>query len=101
VASPFLRPVDGGVELSVLVQPRSSRSRFVGAHGDRLKVALAAPPVEGAANAELIDLVAETFGLARRDVLVVSGQTSRRKTLRLVGLDAARFEVVMKSLAGG
>lgn len=85
---PFARPVPGGVELSVLVQPRASRSRIVGPHGDALKIQLAAPPVEGQANAALVELVAKQLGVPRRQVEVVSGESSRRKRVRVTGVDA-------------
>lgn len=55
-------------------------------HGDRLKIQLAAPPVDGAANQTLIELVAKTVGIARRQVSIIRGQTGKRKTLRLLGI---------------
>lgn len=86
-AATFARPVPGGVELSVLVQPRASRSRVVGPLGDALKIQLAAPPVEGQANEELIELLARQLGVGRRQVEVVSGASSRRKRVRVTGVD--------------
>ncbi|HZN93238.1 MAG TPA: DUF167 domain-containing protein [Myxococcales bacterium] len=93
---PWLQPVEGGVELLVLVQPRASRSRVVGEHGGYLKVQLAAPPVDGAANAALLELLAELLGVPRRQVSLVSGESSRRKRVRAAGVDAPRAEAVMK-----
>lgn len=93
---PWLSEVAGGVELAVLVQPRASRSKVVGEHGGLLKIALAAPPVDGAANAALLELVADLLGVPRRQVSLVSGETSRRKRVRALGVDAARAEAVMK-----
>jgi uncharacterized protein (TIGR00251 family) len=87
---PCLRAKDGAHELDVLVQPRASRSRPVGLHDDRLKVQLAAPPVDGEANAALVDLVAGLFGAAGRDVRIVRGETGRRKTLRIDSVPVAR-----------
>jgi len=88
--------VEGGVELLVLVQPRASRSRVVGEHGGYLKVQLAAPPVDGAANAALLELLADLLGVPRRQVSLVSGESSRRKRVRAAGVDAPRAEAVMK-----
>lgn len=93
---PWLSEVDGGVELRVLVQPRASRSRVIGEHGGALKIALAAPPVDGAANEALVELLAELWGVPRRQVSLVSGQSSRRKVVRVIGVDAARAEAVIK-----
>lgn len=83
-----IREVTDGVELDVLVVPRASRSKIVGLHDDRIKVQLAAPPVDGAANAELVVLLAGFFDVAARAVVLVRGATSKRKTVRIVGVTA-------------
>jgi hypothetical protein len=70
-------------ELIVHAQPGAATSEVVGEHGDALKIRLHARAVEGAANAALIAFVAERLGIARRDVELLRGDTSRRKTLRL------------------
>ena len=93
---PWLVPVEGGVELLVLVQPRASRSRVLGEHGGYLKIQLAAPPVDGAANAALLELLAGLLGVPRRQVTLVSGESSRRKRVRAAGVDAPMAEAVMK-----
>ena len=82
----WLRQVVGGVEVDVVVSPRASRSKVVGLHDGRLKLQLAAPPVDGAANAELIELVSSVLGVPRRDVTMVRGETSRRKTVCIAGV---------------
>ena len=69
--------------LAVHVQPRASRNAVVGWHGDALKVALTAPPVDGAANAALIAFIAEHFGLKRSQISLVRGDSSRHKLLAL------------------
>ncbi len=84
-----IRDVDGGVEIAVHVQPRASQSRVIGMHGDRLKIALAAPPVDGAANAALLELIADLLEVPRRHVELVRGESSRQKTVRVVGISAA------------
>lgn len=76
-------------ELDVQVVPRASRSRIVGPHDGRLKIQLAAPPVDGAANEALVELLAETLELPRTAVSVLRGATGKRKTLRIAGLAAA------------
>ena len=75
-----------GVRVSVHVQPRASRSEIVGMHGTALKVRLQAPPVEGAANDELIDFLARTYHVPRRAVRIVRGERSRIKLVEIDGL---------------
>ncbi len=82
---PWLRAVPGGVALEVLVQPRASRTRVVGEHDGRLKIQLAAPPVDGEANAALVEFLARTLGVRRSDVVIERGETGRRKTVRVAG----------------
>ena len=72
------------VVLRVLVQPRASREAFAGVVGDRLKVSLTAPPVEGAANAALCVFLAKQFGVPKRRVVLESGATGRRKRVRIM-----------------
>jgi uncharacterized protein (TIGR00251 family) len=77
-----------GLRLEVLLQPRASRNAVVGWQGKALKVAVCAPPVDGQANAALEEFLAKALGLRRRQVSVVAGHASRRKTLSIQGLDA-------------
>ncbi len=81
----WAKEVPGGVELVVLVQPRASRTKVVGEHDGRLKIALAAPPVDGEANAALVEFVAELAKVRRAQVTLLDGETSRRKRLRVDG----------------
>lgn len=76
---------DGGFLLRVHVQPRASKSEIAGLHGDAVKVRLRAPPVDGAANEELIRFIAELLDVRRDDVSLVSGATSRSKRLFVRG----------------
>ncbi len=71
------------MKLAIHVQPRASRNAIVGWHGEALKVALTAPPVDGAANAALISLLAEAFGLKRSQVRLLHGDSSRQKLVEL------------------
>jgi len=77
------------VRLLVEVKLRASKSRVLGVKGERLSVALAAAPVDGAANQELIETLAEHFGVARRQLRIVAGAKSRRKLVEIDGLAAA------------
>ena len=84
----------GRVRFSVHVQPRASRSEIVGTHGDALKVRLSAPPVDDAANEQLIDLLAETFAVARRAITIVAGGRARSKTIEIEGITPRAVEIV-------
>jgi uncharacterized protein (TIGR00251 family) len=83
------REVDGAVVVDVLVQPRASRAGVGPVVGDRLRVSVTAPPVDGKANAAVIEAVAEAFGVRRADVTIVRGETGRRKTVRIAGATLA------------
>jgi len=69
--------------VEILVQPRASRAKIGPMHDGRLKVAVTAPPVDGEANAAVIELFAKQLGIARSRVAIVAGASSRRKTLAL------------------
>ena len=69
--------------LALHVQPGAARTEVAGRYGERLKVRLAAPPVDGKANAELIRFLAVAFGVPTRDVMLVRGASSRDKVLRI------------------
>jgi len=69
--------------IKIKVEPRSSKSGVVGPYGDSLKVKLTSPPVEGKANKELIEVLAKTFGIAKKDVEIISGQSSKNKIVKL------------------
>ncbi len=84
-----VRARDDSVRFTVRVQPRASRSEIVGVHGDAMKIRLSAPPVDGAANAALVELIAEVLGVGRRAVRIVSGESSRSKVVEVEGVTAA------------
>ncbi len=84
----------GTIIFTVRVVPRASRSEIVGEHDGALKVRLAAPPVEGAANQELIRLLARSLEVSRGAVEIVSGQTSKLKQVRVRGATLARLETL-------
>lgn len=82
---------DGSATFAVRVVPRASRTEIVGEIGGAVKVRLASPPVDGAANAELIKLFAKTLGVAKSDVEILSGQASKTKQLRIAGVTAEQI----------
>jgi hypothetical protein len=71
--------------LDVRVQPRASRNEFAGLHGDRLRVRLNAPPVDGRANAALVEFMAEAFDVPRARISIEHGLSSRDKRVRILG----------------
>lgn len=80
------RPAD---TLDVRVIPRAPRTRVDGERGGAILIRVAAPPVSGAANAALVEFLAEALAIPRRSISIVSGETARDKRVRLEGLDAA------------
>jgi uncharacterized protein (TIGR00251 family) len=77
------------VRLEVYIQPRASKSELAGLHDGVIKIRIAAPAVENAANRALAEFIAHELGLAKRAVRVVAGLTSRRKILEIDGASAA------------
>jgi len=75
------------MDLEIRVIPRAGRSGFGGLRDGALLVKLAAAPIDGAANDELIALLAKTLKIPKRDVTIVSGDRSRSKRIRIEGLD--------------
>jgi uncharacterized protein (TIGR00251 family) len=78
-----------GVIVDVRVIPRAGKRGIAGVRDNAVLIRLLAPPVEGAANAELVEVIAEALGVAKRAVAIVSGDTSRRKRVRINGVTLA------------
>ena len=97
----WLRQTPAGVELHVYVQPRASRDQLAGVQGDELKLRLAAPPVDGAANAACCAFFAKLCKLPKSHVILVAGGSSRHKRLLLARVDAARVMAAVEPLTGG
>jgi len=90
-ASPF-HPHRDGTLIDIFVQTRASKSEVVGVHDGTVRVRIAAPPVDGAANDAIIELLSKRFKVRKADIQIVSGATGRRKRVlvRGVGVDAVR-----------
>lgn len=82
-------------KISIYVQPRASKTCVVGFHDGAVKIRLAAPPVDGAANAALVEFIADKLGVAKSRVRVVAGLSSRRKVVEVEGVDES---IVAKGL---
>ena len=93
----FFRAGTGGVTLTLKVQPKASRDAIVGAvetpDGWALKIAVSAPPDKGKANAAVIGLLAELFGVAKSRIAVTHGETDRRKIVEIAG-DPAQLTTI-------
>ena len=82
---PYSKTRDG-IIIEVKVDPRSSKRGIVGVMDNMLKVKLTAPPVGGAANEQLVELLAEKYGVKKSNIIILRGETSRRKTVKIMGV---------------
>jgi len=89
----------GGAVLELLVQPRASKTRVAGEHDGRLKIQLAAPPVDGEANLALLAYLADALGVKKVDVALLAGETGRRKRVRIAGVGAEDAATRLLALA--
>jgi uncharacterized protein len=94
----WLESRDGGVRIRVRVQPRASRTEVVGEYGDAIRVRIASPPVDGAANRELERFLAKALGVPASRVTVIAGSTGRSKVVEVEGIG---IEAVERVLDGG
>jgi uncharacterized protein len=90
--SAWWRETAGGVRIALLIVPRASRSEVAGVTRDRLRVRIAAPPVDGAANTELVRFLARALDVPRTAVAIVTGAAGRRKTALVRGASPAAVE---------
>ena len=87
---------DGKLTFKVRVVPRASRTEIIGEHDGALRVRLAAPPVEGAANLALVRLLARALDVSPGSVEITSGKSSRTKTVSILGSAGANLEQLLK-----
>jgi len=85
---------NGSLILNLHIQPGAKRSELVGLHGDALKIRLAAPPVEGKANAALISFLADLLDVPKTAVSLEAGASSRRKRVRVDGANAQAVDAL-------
>ena len=84
--TPWLREEKDAIVIYVVVSPKAHETKIVGMHDGRLKVKVAAAPEDGKANAELVRFLAGELGLATRSVEVIAGVSSKKKTVKIVGV---------------
>ncbi|WP_114192772.1 DUF167 family protein YggU [Edaphovirga cremea] len=81
--NPVIQQLDALV-IRLYIQPKASRDQIIGVHGDELKVAITAPPVDGQANAHLVKFLAKQFKVAKSNVTIEKGELGRHKQIRIV-----------------
>lgn len=93
---PWLHENANGVRILLFVVPRASKTSVEGVHDERLRVRVAAPPVDGEANKEIVRFFANLLDVAKSDVSIEQGSTGRRKTLEIVGISPADALMALK-----
>ena len=88
----WLTDTPAGAVLNLRIVPRAHKNAIQGEHGDALKIRLCAPPVDGAANAALVEFLSDAFALPRARVQLLAGATSRNKRVLLSGLTASAIQ---------
>ena len=96
----WLTADNNGVTLRLHIQPGAKKTEVTGLHGEALKIRLAAPPVDGKANACLIAFLADRLGVAKATITLVSGDTSRAKRVRISGVAPALVRERLGSTQG-
>lgn len=94
-----IESISDGVRLKVYVAPRASKTAITGYHGEALKIRLAAPPVDGAANGELIAFMAKFFKTPKSSVSIVGGYKSKRKVVEMEGVDLNRAMTALENIS--
>lgn len=82
----MITPTARGLKLSLFIQPKSSKNEIIGPHNGALKVKITAPPVEGKANEELVEFLADLLDIPKRQIEILKGETGRHKTVEIWGL---------------
>lgn len=95
MAAAFMTETPEGVVLGVRAQPRSSRAGLDGVVGDALKVRIRSAPVDGKANKELVETLADAFGIPKSRVVIKGGETSKTKRILLCGVTAEQAQSVL------
>lgn len=86
-----IKEQDGSISFDILVAPRASREKIGPIVGERLKIAVSSPPVEGQANEAIVALLARALRVKRQDVTILVGEKGKRKTVRIKGIQSQRL----------
>jgi uncharacterized protein (TIGR00251 family) len=95
MSEPFTRDTPDGCTLAVRIHPGARRNAITGIHAEALKISLTTPPVDGRANEALIAFLAEALHLPKARIALLTGATSRSKTLRIAGKSAAEVQAAL------
>ncbi|MGO9136245.1 MAG: DUF167 domain-containing protein [Syntrophales bacterium] len=90
-----IKETEDGIILQVHVVPRSAKSEFAGVQGDALKLKITAPPVEGQANAECIRFLSDILRIKKKQVKILSGHRSKKKTIAIEGIGRKEIEALI------
>ncbi|VAX20861.1 COG1872 [hydrothermal vent metagenome] len=96
---PAIESIPDGVRLKVYVAPRASKTAVAGYYGEALKIRLAAPPVDGAANEALIAFIAKLFKTPKSGISIVGGIKSKRKVVEIEGVDLDRARTTLENIS--
>ena len=99
--APFVRETQEGVVISITVVPRAKVSKIMGFHDGLPKIALAAPATEGRANDELVRFLKEFLRIPSRNIQLIRGDTSRRKSVLLVGISLEEAQKPFDTFCAG
>ncbi len=87
----YFKIVGNDIIIKAKIVPGSSKSKIIGAYNDALKIAIAAPPVEGKANKKCIAYLAKCFNVAKSKIEIISGQTSKNKLIKIYDISREEF----------
>jgi uncharacterized protein len=96
-----IHETSAGISFVVKVQPRAKKNAITGVLGDALKLSLTAPPADGRANEACIECFAKLLDVPRSAITIISGQTSRRKVIRIAGVSATQIKKKLEELIAG
>ena len=88
------KKTNNGIIIKVKIEPKSSKKGFAGFIGDTVKIKLNSPPVEGAANKELIEFLSKELNIRKSSIIILTGKTSKNKVLEIRGIDSLSTEVL-------
>ena len=86
------------IRLHIFIQPKSSKNEIIGPHNGLLKIKITAPPIDGKANEGLIAFLSDYFDIAKRNIIIIRGETGRKKTLELRGISLEQVHLKLGSL---
>jgi uncharacterized protein (TIGR00251 family) len=92
----MIEEITGGVRLHLFIQPKASKNEVVGPHNGEIKIKITSPPVDGEANSGLIAYLSKLFGIPKRDIALVKGETNRHKVVDLSGITQEQARHLLK-----